>query len=187
MKRNYISILLATLLCFSCLSAPALAADKTPKSPYPEELYLTQSRGGTCTICSAAMMLRAYLWNEDSDAALTVSESDAMSAGWCSDGLLWSWSYTADGYTMHVAHASVSGLSVEDLEDILEDHPEGIALYCGHQPHAVYVTNVEHGTVYCADPATGEWTPLTDSVLNYGGQDAILQNVTAYWYIDSVS
>ena len=185
MQKKLLAMLLALVLCLGS-ALPAFAAEEETHW-YPDSIVLQQSRRGTCTLCSSAMMVRARLYNDNFLDWDSADEESVSHYAWCSAGLLWSWSYpTADG-DLTVAHASVSGLSVEDLEDILEDHPEGIALYCGHQPHAVYVTNVEHGTVYCADPATGEWTPLTDSVLNYGGQDAILQNVTAYWYIDSVS
>ena len=184
MKKKSISLILVVLLCLSSLCLPALAAGE---SPYPEELYLRQNRSGTCTLCAATMMLRAKLYQEDSDAALTLTENDVASAAWCSEGLIWTWSYTAGGYTMNVAHASVGGLTADDLNEVLTEHPEGIVLYCGYQPHAVFVTNYEDGIFYCADPATGEWTPLADSVLYYSGQNEILRNVTAYWYIDSIS
>lgn len=184
MKKKTISLLLAVLLCLSCLCLPALAAGE---SPYPEDLYLQQNRRGTCTLCAATMMLRARLYQEESDAALTLTENDVANSAWCSEGLIWTWSHTAGGYTMHVAHASVGGLTADALNAILAEHPEGIVLYCGHQPHAVFVTNFEDGVFYCADPATGEWTPLADSVLSYSGQDAILRSVTAYWYIDSIT
>lgn len=171
------------LLCISACGVPALAADG---GPYPDELYLTQSRGGRCTLCAATMMLRARLYLEGSDAALDVTESDVAGSAWCSAGLYWSFTCTVDGLAMAVECASASGMSETELRSLLDAHPEGIVLYCGHWPHAVFVTDWEGGVFYCGEPATGERCALADSVLgSYGEQSDILKNVTAYWYIDS--
>ena len=152
----------------------------------PEGLAIQQSRHGTCTLCSAAMMLRMRLYLDNFLDWDSPTESVVSNYAWCSQGLLWSWSYpTVDG-PLTVAHASVSGLAVGELEAILEEHPEGIALYCGNWPHAVYLFGYEDGVFWCADPAYGTVCPLTDSCLgSYGGQDSILANVTAYWYIEN--
>lgn len=185
MKRRFLCILIVFLLCISACGVPALAADG---GPYPDELYLTQSRGGRCTLCAAAMMIRARLYLEDSGAALDVTEQDLAGSAWCSDGLYWSFTYTADGLTMSVAHASVSGMSAAALRALLDEHPEGVVLYCGYWPHAVFVTDWDGGVFYCGEPAAGERCALADSVLgSCGSQSDILKNVTAYWYIDDVT
>ena len=213
MIKKLIPILLVLAICFSLGGISAAAAyvgdaDETDPPVYPgetadaeedvaavqteaaddglfpEELYLQQDWRGTCTLCSATMMLRGWLYRHGSDAWQEVWESDVRQTAWCSEGLYWNWSYTVDGYEMRVAHASVSGISADTLEALLEEHPEGIALYCGRYPHAVFITDVTDGVVYCADPSGDGRTPIDESILNaYGGQSAILRNVTAYWYI----
>lgn len=152
----------------------------------PDGLAIRQSRSGTCTLCSAAMMLRMRLYLDNFLDWDSPTESAVSCYAWCSQGLLWSWSYpTIDG-PLTVAHASVSGLSAGELEAILEEHPEGIALYCGNWPHAVYLFGYANGVFWCADPAYGTVCALADSCLgSYGGQDSVLANVTAYWYIEN--
>ncbi len=153
---------------------------------YPESLVIRQSRGGTCTLCSAAMMLRARLYRDGSSDWQAPDESSTANYGWCSEGLIWSWSYPAGDETLTVAHAFLSGVSEGELAALLDEHPEGIVLYCGHLPHAVFLMGYEDGTFTCADPAWGTVSSLAESSLgSYGGQDSILANVTAYWYIDN--
>ena len=152
----------------------------------PDGLAIQQSRHGTCTLCSAAMMLRMRLYRDNFLDWDSATESSVSAYAWCSEGLLWSWSYpTVDG-PLNVAHASVSGLTASELNAILEEHPEGVALYCGNWPHAVYLFGCEDGVFLCADPAYGTVCALADSCLgSYGGQDSVLANVTAYWYIEN--
>lgn len=185
MKQNLSRTFITVLLCFSVLCVPALAEDDG-LAPYPDELYLQQSRHGTCTLCSAAMMLRARLYLDGSEDALTLTEQDVASSAWCSDGLYWSWSYTVGDITMHVSHTSVGGVTPDELQSMLAIRPEGVVLYCGYQPHAVFLTDCVDGVFYCADPVTAERTPLADSTLgSLGTQEDILRNVTAFWYIES--
>jgi uncharacterized protein YgiM (DUF1202 family) len=72
---------------------------------------------------------------------------------------------------------------------LLQAHPEGIVLYCGKVPHAVYLIRYQNGVFYCADTVkgfSGKQITLKASWLGaqYGSQAAILKNVTAYWYVE---
>lgn len=170
-------------MCLSVLAAPAIAAEQDVPA-----LYLQQSRHGTCTLASAAMMVRSLLYRNGVDAWAGATEQDVGRAAWCSDGLIWSWTYSIDGNTVAVAHDSLSGISAGALEDLLSWYPEGIVLYCGNLPHAVFLTDCQDGVFYCADPITAVRTTLEDSYLGtYGSQEDILRHVTAYWYVASYS
>lgn len=215
-QPKIISLILALTLCLGALSLPALAADTVLEAQaeavaeawenalanaeaeaeaeteagtdpaYPESLVIQQSRRGTCTLCSAAMMLRARLYRDGCRDWQAPDESSTSTYGWCSAGLIWSWSYPAADGTLTVAHAFLSGVSEGDLAALLEEHPEGIVLYCGNLPHAVYLMGYEDGAFICADPAWGTVSTLAESSLgSCGGQDSILANVTAYWYIEN--
>ncbi|MCD8117446.1 MAG: leucine-rich repeat protein [Oscillospiraceae bacterium] len=153
------------------------------------ELYLTQLESNTCTLASAAMLIRNYIYLNGSDVWQEFGESDIRSVAW-NDGLRYSFTYTYGGYSISVAQEDLSSPSVETLKSLLDRHPEGIVLYCGNAPHAVLLLDYEEDTFYCADPAqlcSGKRIALEDSWLSsyYQGQDAILANVTSYWYIAS--
>ena len=72
---------------------------------------------------------------------------------------------------------------------LLEEHPEGIVLYCGRLPHAVFLTDYADGMFYVADPApyyAEGRIPLTEGWIGkcYGHDlDKILSSVTAYWSV----
>ncbi|MCD7845327.1 MAG: leucine-rich repeat protein [Oscillospiraceae bacterium] len=153
------------------------------------ELYLTQLSSNTCTLASAAMLMRNYIYLNGSDLWQEFGEADIRSAAW-NDGLRETFTYSYGDYTFSVARASLSSPSADELKALLDKHPEGIVLYCGNAPHAVLLLDYEEDTFYCADPAnlcSGMRIALEDSWLGsyYQGQDAILRNVTHYWYITS--
>ena len=79
---------------------------------------------------------------------------------------------------------TMCGVTAEELTEWLYECPEGIVLYCGWLPHAVFLTDCTDGVFWCVDPAYGTRMTLADSYLgSYGDQEAILRNVTACWYI----
>lgn len=90
-----------------------------------------------------------------------------------------------------VAQQGCSGITEEKLKEVLDNHPEGIVLYCGgNAPHAVFLTDYVDEVFYCADPAmgyAGKRIPLDESLLGdrHGRQTGILSAVSAYWYISS--
>ena len=182
-------LLLALCMCLTLLPMQVRAA-----TALPDDLYLAQNTSGTCTLSSAAMMLRARMYLSGNSDWRQITESAIRSTAWASGaGLRWSFTYTINGSSMSVKHTAVSGgISASDLKDLLDLHPEGIVLYCGNLPHAVFLTDYDNDTFYCADPAgycSGSRIPLTSSYLGkmYGSQTTILNSVTAYWYISSYS
>lgn len=169
------------LLILTCLWVPQVQAEA------PE--YLQQDTGNSCTLCASTMMIRSMISLAGSDNWQQVTESDVRYTAWTSAGLSWNWSYSVGEDTLTVGHADVNGMTLEQVENLLEIHPEGFVLYCGgNQPHAVFLTDVEDGIVYCADPAwgyAGNRIPVAESLLGkrHGDQSGVLADTTAYWYI----
>lgn len=157
----------------------------------PDELFLTQEGSGTCTLCSAAMMVRSTLYIHGNDAWPTVTQEALRTGAWLNGvGLKWNFKYTAESCEVQVGYRGLDGISAEGLRKILEDHPEGIVFYCGDIPHAVFLFDEQDGVFYCAETVrgySGERIPLEDSWIGdiYGTQERILANATAYWYVSS--
>lgn len=157
----------------------------------PEELYLTQAGSRTCTLCSATMMLRSCMYKLGDDRWQQVTEDSVAVSAWTSEGMYWNWSYSIGDNNVNVAQQGCSGITEENLRDVLDEHPEGIVLYCGGSaPHAVFLSDYEDDVFYCADPAMGyaeKRITLAESLLGdrHGGQAQILSAVSAYWYVSS--
>ena len=171
-------------------AAPARAA-----AAFPAAVYLQQEGSDTCTLAAAVMAMRARACLDGCAAWPEITEAAVRPAAWTSLGLTWSFTYEfADGW-IDVGHAYLEGaLTLPALADLLDAHPEGIALYCvgGGERHAVFVTDIEGETVYCADPAepyANARRTLDSSLLGerYGDQDAILKRASAYWYVAGAS
>lgn len=159
----------------------------------PSEIYLAQQGNTTCTLASSAMMLRSRFYKSNNNLWRSITESGIRSTAWIEgSGLRYSWTYKIENNSVSVSHNSVSGMSVNSLKELLNSHPEGIVLYCGKLPHAVFVTDYEGDTFFCADTIqaySGKRIALSASYLGkkYGSQENILNNVTAYWYVSSYS
>lgn len=176
--------LLCLILVGMLFTIPAVQAQA------PDNLYLQQETGNSCTLCSSTMMIRSCLYLGQTQDWEQVTESHVRGSAWTAAGLSWNWNYAYEDHSVTVGHMDVSGLELTTLETLLQAHPEGIVLYCGGAaPHAVFVTDLTNGTVYCADPAgsySGSRIPLAESLLGtrHGDQYGILSATTAYWYIE---
>ena len=181
--------LLILAMVAACLLVCIPQANADPLPELPADLYLTQNVAGTCTLCSAAMMIRASLYQHNNSNWATVTENGLRKDAWMEGvGLKWSFSHKIGNTTVKVGHKNVSGMTVQALKELLDEHPEGIVLYCGKLPHAVYLTGYVGDEFYCADTVkgiSGKQTPISSSWLGikYGSQATILKKVTAYWYV----
>ena len=175
-KKRLSALLLSLVFVVCCLPA-AFAIDLKVDAGF----YFKQSRGGTCTLTSAAMMLRRRAYLDGLDNWTNVTENSVRSSAW-SGGLSHSFTYNA----MHVGYGTLpSGTEAKTkaLISLLEQHPEGIVLYDRTEPHAVLLTDYTNGVFYCSDPSTGISSgrvPLTDSMIT-------LRDSSCYWYITSDS
>ena len=170
-----LSALLMTLALMMTLLPAALAVDLNVDVGF----YFKQSRGGTCTLASAAMMLRRRAYFDGLDGWVDVTENSIKSTAWAG-GLSHSFTYNA----MHVGYATLpsgKAAKTEALIRILQEHPEGIVLYDRSQPHAVLLTDYTNGVFYCSDPANGVSegrVPLSSASISIAG-------ASCYWYITS--
>ena len=152
---------------------------------FPSSIYLTQIGNRTCTLTASAMMLRAKAYLNGDSGWSSITESSLESTAWIpNQGLRWNFTYR----NMSVGHYKVSGMSISDLKNLLNQHPEGIVIHCSSLPHAVWVISYSGDTFYCSDPLSnysGDKRPLDNSYLGrkFGSQSNILNNTTAYWYV----
>ena len=170
-----LSALVLTLALMLSILPGALAVDLNVDAGF----YFKQSRGGTCTLASAAMMLRRRAYFDGLDGWVDVTENSVKSTAW-SGGLSHSFTYNA----MHVGYATLpsgTAAKTEALIRILQEHPEGIVLYDRTQPHAVLLTDYTDGVFYCSDPSNGVSAgrvPLSSASISISG-------ASCYWYITS--
>ncbi len=158
---------------------------------YPTQFYLTQLDNGTCTLCSATMMVRSALLRNGTSGWMNATELALRRTGWTVGvGLKWNFTYSDEEAVVKVAHNKVNGFTVESLKALLDEHPEGIVFYAGKVPHAVFLLGYEGDTFYCAETVTGysgQTITLADSWIGkkYDNDQAkALANATAYWYIE---
>lgn len=191
MKKLFMRLMACILTLCILFTVPAAAG---AASTFPDSLYLTQSTSGTCTLCSATMMIRYRMYLSNNSSWSRVTESDVRSYGWLSGvGLMWNWTYTFNDSSITIGRRAVSnGITADELKAILDDHPEGIVLYVTSVPHAVFLTDYEGDTFYCADPSSyysGKRIPLDASYTasRVGDQAAVLAKVSSYWYVADYS
>ena len=164
--RKTLAALLATMALMAVLLPGALAVDLNVDVGF----YFKQSRGGTCTLASAAMMLRRRAYLDGMDSWVDVTENGIKSTAW-SGGLSHSFTYN----DMHVGYATLpsgKAAKTEALVSILAEHPEGIVLYDRTRPHAVLLTDYTDGVFYCSDPSNGVASgrvPLAAASISIGG------------------
>ena len=191
-NRKLLTRIFACFLALSLIAGivliPAHAAEFLP-----EGIYLTQAGKSTCTLCSATMMIRSRMYLSGNSDWSLITESGVRSVGWIEGtGLRWNFTYSINGSSVTVGHEYLSGVSISALKALLDTHTEGIVLYCGKLPHAVFLTDYEGDTFYCAETVagySGKRIPLASSYLakKYGTQADVLSKVTAYWYVSSYS
>lgn len=164
------------LFCVICLPS-ALALDLNVDAGF----YFKQSRSGTCTLASAAMMLRRRAYLDGLGDWVDVTENSVRSTAWA-NGLSHSFTYMA----MQVGYATLPS-SLEEKKQtlirLLKQHPEGIVIYDRTKPHAVLLTDYTDGVFYCADPAnniSAGRVPISQASVSIAG-------VSCYWYICSDS
>ena len=173
-KKKLLSLVLTLVFLLTCLPA-AFAVDLNVDAGF----YFKQSRGGTCTLASAAMMLRRRAYFDGLTDWSSVTENSVRGTAWA-NGLSHSFTYKE----MQVGYATLPSSKVEKIQTLitlLSQHPEGIVLYDRSQPHAVLLTDYTNGVFHCSDPAgniSSGRIPLTSSSVSVNG-------ASCYWYVTS--
>lgn len=182
------AVLATIVVCAGLVFAPKADA----AVPYPSNLYLTQQTDYTCTLVSNAMMLRARMYLSNNSNWTAITESSLAPFGWINGaGQRSTYSCAFAGCTFNVKQAYVNGLTVAQLQSILAAHPEGICIYVTTIPHAQWITDVDGGVVYSGDSSCSAYfgrRPLANTYQGqcYGyNQQAVLNNVSSYWYVAS--
>ena len=172
LRKRLLTLILSFAFLLTCLPA-ALAVDLNVDAGF----YFKQSRGGTCTLASAAMMLRRRAYFDGLTDWTNVTENSVRSTAWA-NGLAHSFTYKE----MQVGYATLpSSLQSKTavLISLLEQHPEGVVLYDRTQPHAVLLTDYTNGIFYCSDPAGNIGygrIPITSSSVS-------IARSSCYWYV----
>ena len=151
--------LVLSLVLMAVMLPGALAVDLNVDAGF----YFKQSRGGTCTLASAAMMLRRRAFLDGLTDWTDVTENSVRGSAWAG-GLSHSFNYNA----MQVGYSTLPSNNEEKkavLIQLLAEHPEGIVLYDRRQPHAVLLTDYTDGVNYSA-AASKTLAELTE--LGYG-------------------
>ena len=122
LKKRLLTLALSLAFLLTCLPA-ALAVDLNVDAGF----YFKQSRGGTCTLASAAMMLRRRAYFDGLSDWTNVTENSVRSTAWA-NGLAHSFTYKE----MQVGYGTLPSRKqekVQTLITLLSQHPEGIVLY----------------------------------------------------------
>lgn len=195
MKKRLTAILLAFVLAFSLMPAPAFAASTSLKN---KSVYYTPASdyiSGDCILTSSKNMIRRACimngrgnWRKFTNSAI---RGDATI--W---GLLWnSFKVDAEGMVYQVDSGLFSGNSsserIKEIRDLLKVHPEGIvvhgvgAAYTG--THGVLALYVKNGEIYAADSTHN--TGINNNGIESWEDTTMLKpsKVSKYWYISGIS
>ena len=170
------SLAICSISVFNTVQTPLQTYAATFEDINDSSVFLKQSPR-TCTLCSAAMLLRrTAILRGDSDWR-NITESSIRSTAWKEGAGLYL-DFTYDG--IHVSNGSLNGTESQ-LIDLLDEHPEGIIIYNTSVPHAVLLTDYKDGTFWAADPANNTprgRIPLTSCY------KVRTNNVSRYWYVE---
>lgn len=140
-------------------------------------MFFKQNTSSTCTLASAAMLVRrAALLNGNSNWT-EVTENNLKSTAWTSGGLRNSFSYAG----INVSSARIYSNRTQTMINLLSQHPEGIVIYDFNKPHAILLTDYTDGIFYCVDPSSAAPAgriPISQATIT-------LESIDKYWYVAS--
>lgn len=193
--KRIITLFLSVILIFSVFPlgfSGVVAGAVSFDDLNDEEVFLKQQTSITCTLSSAAMMMRRTAiiagfsdWRE-------ITEESIRETAWI-EGLGLRWDYTY--FDMTIGHGYYPEGSDHKLFmiDLLERYPQGVVVYnTGNegQSHAVFLCDYDENEdiFYVADPASGVSLgriPLTESTIVGETQEEQLNNLSAFWYVST--
>ena len=172
---------------------PAMAISALAETINDDNVFLTQSGSGKCTLTSAVMMLRRRAIIDGNAQWETITEATLGKDAWIGDtGMRYNYSHMG----MKVSVESYSGKSDAEKKSallaLLDKHPEGIEIYDGGIPHAVLLTDYDAATdtFYCADPGMAAKRiklSLSHNASIRGSQNNVIANISQIWYITNKS
>jgi uncharacterized repeat protein (TIGR02543 family) len=191
MKKT-VSVLLALMFVLGMLVVTPVSV--SAKNANDSDVFLKQQTDYTCTLSSVAMLLRRRAIIDGKSNWSSITESSISSAAWINNAGLKGNFWYDDMHVVQVTMDCAYGQEINWLQSYLNSHPEGVVVYNSYnvpnQPHAVLVTSISNGTVYCADPwygVAGGIIPIANSALVGSGQSGKLYNLSSIWYISNKS
>lgn len=191
--KRYISVFITFIICltimFNSFSVNNFAA--TVEQINNNDIFLKQNTSITCTLSSAAMMLRRTAICADYNDWSDITEDSISSEAWV-EGVGLRWKFTANGIS--VDHGYFSALNKkEQLINLLTSYPQGIVVYNSGslgQSHAVFLCDydAENDIFYAADPANSVKKgriPLSETTMAGVTQTEKIKYFDAYWYVTS--
>lgn len=156
-----------------------------------DSIFLKQNTNYTCPLASSAMMVRrAALLNGNNNWS-SITENSLKSTAW-ENGLKYKFDYAgisvrSTGGTSNLSAVwnKSSSEKTELFRSLLEQHPEGIVIFCKKthsiyaDTHAILLTDYTNGTFYCSDPASNAprgRIPLSRATVS-------MDNALKYWYV----
>ncbi len=193
-----VKCIVALILILLTVFAPVgyLPTEVTASAATEEELnrpnvFLKQQTSVTCTLSSAAMLMRRTAICANMEKWEEITEENIRPVGW-TNGVGLRWNFTFSNITIGHGYFSDDDNKTEIL-NLLEQYPQGLVIYnAGNedQTHAVFLCDYDelNDIFYVADPATNApegRIPLIESTIKGETQDDKLNNLDAYWYIVS--
>ena len=188
---SLILILLTVLSPAGLLSSDITAFAAKKKELNAEDVFLKQKTSITCTLASAAMLMRRTAICASYSDWDDITEENIRETAWVEDlGLLWNFTC----FNITIGHGYfLSDNKKEEIIELLEENPQGIVIYnTGNkkQNHAVFLCDYDkkNDIFYVADPASDApegRIPLSESTIVGKNQSEQLKNISAYWYVVS--
>lgn len=189
--KRIISIVLILLTVFAptgAFSSAVTAFAATSADINQSNVFLKQQTPVTCTLSSAAMLMRRTAICADMESWEEITEENIRPVAW-TNGVGLRWNYTYNNIT--IGHGYFSGDDNKlELLNLLEQYPQGFVIYnAGNegQTHAVFLCDYdeEADIFYVADPASNApegRIPLIESTIKGETQEDRINNLDAYWY-----
>lgn len=193
-----VKFIVCILLIFLTVSSPVgifpsvvTVSAATKKELNSENVFLKQQTPVTCTLASAAMLMRRTAICSDSADWEYITEENIRETAWI-EGLGLRWNFTCFNITMGHGYFSDNNIKNEIL-NLLESNPQGFVIYntgSEGQTHAVLLCDYDEkeDIFYVADPASNApegRIPLSESTIVGETQEDKIKNISAYWYIVS--
>ena len=155
---------LSIILILSILIAPSgfipsvlSASAATVEDINQPNVFLKQQTPVTCTLASAAMLMRRTAICSDMEGWQEITEENIRPYGW-TNGVGLRWNFTYNNITIGHGYFSGDDNKLEILS-LLEQYPQGFVIYNAYneeQTHAVFLCDydAENDIFYVADPAS---------------------------------
>ncbi len=183
-----ILIILTAFTPFGILSSEVSVSAASMSDINQPNVFLKQQTSVTCTLSSAAMLMRRTAICADMEGWEEITEENIRPFGW-TNGIGLRWNFTYKNIT--IGHGYFSGEDNKlELLNLLEQYPQGFVIYNAgneEQTHAVFLCDydAENDIFYVADPATNApegRIPLIESTIKGETQEDRINNLDAYWY-----